>query len=828
MYFREPCYWAFNNTLAVYCSPKHQCDNGVCVANTSRCSPPCGTAQRCTPSLGLDPATNTREYVCENLPASEPVTSVDECVLIDNCDLDKSFEPGKCGQCKPDFVFRTRPDNATSVDYTQCVPNSVANCLASASESRPAWCSVCRPGFTLACNETAPSSTALCLCAGPVADCREYQTLGALAGCRTCSKTFDSQPVDDLQYVVQSLSFQTYCRAYSPDLNNAIVSRTKDTDQNCVFFEFLTEEPGSLIGPLALTTFFNRCRTCSSRHFMTVTNHCLPKIDKCLAYNLTVSGVVYAPDAAYSSARPAICAECEAGSQPTTNGTACETVNSTSFIRLKECSQYRKVGDQYICTNCVDNKAVLAKVKGGQYRCFQQYALTDCDMIDVQAFYDQGVIKCKYCKQVGSQKHYPVELEQVNTCMAKVLEENCLAVADSRFNDSSFPCTLCDKAYFVDATNANMTCAKRIKPSITDCSVYDPFKDDCLTYQSQVVSSDKQAVLDFVEPTLPKSASALLENPPQDPASTATASFGGWIMNCNEYRDETTCARCFPPFYLNPAGTDSSSKCKRAKQEIPYCQYYNADGVTCDKCFPFYFLQRNQCVLNLVENCETQLSESACSKCRKEFPYADAEGHCVKDPLNQWCELYDTNINALEISIFPCLDCFLGFYPDDSGICKVVTDAIDHCRYYISNGFCRNCDEGFYVNFDRTLCLPNPEFDRNCIEFAYDSECSLCSFGHYFKDGDCVACSNMPPGCGYCDPLDNAKCLMCKVGYTMVSDTECKLTADPQETISATIMFYYEDPKGSVASALTAQTVAFGIRPLEFLLLLVALIILIF
>lgn len=191
------------------------------------------------------------------------------------------------------------------------------------------------------------------------------------------------------------------CRSFETTVGrNLIQSKTANTDSDCAFFEFLTDSTTFSSSNLNIFIFYNRCMVCKSNYFLTSTNHCLPSISNCVTHDLARSGITASTTGTTSLQYQTFCKECEAGYELDADNKKCIEI-SANFIKLAECAQYKRVGDDYVCAKCVNPNAALAKVQNRTYRCFQQYALKNCDQIDEQAFYDEGLIKCKYCSDVG-------------------------------------------------------------------------------------------------------------------------------------------------------------------------------------------------------------------------------------------------------------------------------------------------------------------------------------------------------------------------------------------------------------------------------------------
>jgi hypothetical protein len=351
--------------------------------------------------------------------------------------------------------------------------------------------------------------------------------------------------------------------------------------------------------------------------------------------------------------------------------------------------------------------------------------------------------------------------------------------ADSLNLNNTFQCTLCEADYYL----ANGVCIRRLNTEIRNCIEYDPNDDKCKTFESTApvtTSSDEFS-------TEIESVQNLLLNPPDYLATAQTIDFEGWILSCEIYQSETACSRCFAPKYINEFGFEYNTKCITANTIIENCVYYS-DADTCQECFKGYELISNACKLVTVENCATYKSESECGTCPANYPYLNGDGNCTVDPRNMFCLTYIISNDAINLQsskVFECDTCLENYYPDDSSICTMVETEIHNCKYYAGDGLCKECKDGFYLNFNGKNCFINPPFDPFCKTFSYLTECAVCEKGYYLDDNLlCVQCNpeTFPAGCLYCDPKDNATCLICDFGYQMKAEGCVKyITTDPEE-----------------------------------------------
>ena len=131
--------------------------------------------------------------------------------------------------------------------------------------------------------------------------------------------------------------------------------------------------------------------------------------------------------------------------------------------------------------------------------------------------------------------------------------------------------------------------------------------------------------------------------------------------------------------------------------------------------------------------------------------------------------------------MFYCETCEDGYYWDeDLFICGECS--VENCELCSSYGYCDVCNEGFFVQLDKTSCIPPIEnckvptsiqpqgLIKNHEEGRY--ECAVCKTGFTFNSETalCDHCSDSLPGCLICQ--DQSTCLQCKANHDL-EDGQC-------------------------------------------------------
>lgn len=748
--FADACSWAFNNTVPVYCGTDETCENEVCIKN---CQPKCEEGYWC------DRAINSCIPVI-----SPPVREayISQCIKIDGCAIDHTSRViNDCLRCNATSAFQVTYNNGQifSINNRSCIA-SVNNCKYAYPDAVfGSICAECDKGYVLQNGLCSTSS---------VPNCIHFDILG---NCRWCTDNY----FNEAKMVMNGTFEKGGCMTY-PQLNN--LTANPDTDMNCGYFKYFYLS-SDLTPPVAISKGKSVCSKCRDAYFLTNSFKCyLKSVADCIDYDKTVT-----------SQSAVVCTQCDVGYSLSADKKQCtdNTPTQQKFL-IPQCKRYNINKSCVMCNDGYMLRNVGTNVYGQTSYCFEQkHNDGNCAEVDANSFTSTGFMTCKSCNKISGAFAYPNVLGTgIKTCMPIAQRANC-AIQNSGAFTLDYVCTLCNNnLYYLDS---DLICQKRTN-LIPNCEQYKINDDVCekitTTTTVVVVSSD----------SLPVDVQRLIANPPVKLDSDMIVDFNGWIMGCKVYLDSATCYSCYPPKYLNPLGVEYNTKCKSVNRPIDHCAWYDKDGEICLACDQFYLLADNQCLLKTAQNCLEYQDADNCKSCPSKYPIIDEDGNCGIDPTNPWCLEYDNSIPGL--LSYECDVCMENYYPNDSGICTLVTNPIDACKYYWSDRVCKQCEEGFYLRSDGKFCDINPSFDENCVEFSYGTECSVCEFGYYLYKGVCTAC---PPseGCAYCSSTNTTQCLMCKFGYEMNKNGECTAKDGNENQEYVRTYFFYSKTAPNVS-----------------------------
>ncbi len=113
-------------------------------------------------------------------------------------------------------------------------------------------------------------------------------------------------------------------------------------------------------------------------------------------------------------------------------------------------------------------------------------------------------------------------------------------------------------------------------------------------------------------------------------------------------------------------------------------------------------------------------------------------------------------------------------------ISNCIDPKIPHCTDFLDTWTCTDCEDGFYVNSDRTGCVKAPITPiPNCSNYNPDGDCFSCSTGFFFNGASCVLNTEIPK-CVLFNAQEATKttCLRCDPEY-YVSNNKCELRDNP-------------------------------------------------
>ena len=596
--------------LSVNCNANEECmvvtgsNPNVCISKP--CEDPCdANYEKC------DPTTNR----CSLQPRKPKILALTSCTLVANCD--SKYHLNRCYKCLNYFSFKIPATGNKDGDSNNKIPALTANenptCIQTglgnvlmASEYMDNngitryTVEKCGPGYTLDFNNNE--------CVSKIKNCKLVSEDGDCVGCDTPYETATVQ-------LVFGVFEKGYCKTweeFSPTEKEALTPPFQD---HCKYYRYkYTSTTSSEVN--SLKDGVSTCFICDPEYFFTMQNSCIHRrTENCITYDSTTT--------------TGTCVTCKDGYQLLYAGASdqeCKAITN-SIKKIPGCSTYD------INLNCLACQAgylfrLTGEGSGQTGYCFEEFIDEACSAHDSVEFASTASIKCKKCTKVKGVFYYPRAFATgINACVYLGQRNLCLNhnfdKTDSLALTNTFVCTLCENEYYL----TNGICIRRLNAEIRGCLVYKPTEDTCLTYEASTAASvtNDEFSLEL------ESVQTLLLTPPNYQENEKTVNFGGWILSCEIYKNETTCAQCFAPKYLNPFGFEYNNKCITTSLNIENCVNYS-DTETCDKCYEGYMLSNNSCLLITVENCATYENENKCGSCPSTNPYIDDDGNCTVDP----------------------------------------------------------------------------------------------------------------------------------------------------------------------------------------------------
>ena len=236
------------------------------------------------------------------------------------------------------------------------------------------------------------------------------------------------------------------------------------------------------------------------------------------------------------------------------------------------------------------------------------------------------------------------------------------------------------------------------------------------------------------------------------------------------------CNQCINGYYFNI----KNNKCKKQEDSFIHCKI-TLDGELCDICEDGYYLSQdgNCCQTNFCS--KVNLKSDKCEECISNFYLSNFNSYCTSTDN---CYLGDKDTGL-------CLSCNEKYYLDyKDGKCKsnLEDNEFKYCRildgeckecsypYYLAedykcsntkncasseNGICESCLDNYYISFDN-ICS-NVE---HCIYSNKNFECIECEEKYYYDKNKkiCVLGDNNFENCKYSD-FNGKICEKCKDGF---------------------------------------------------------------
>ena len=187
-----------------------------------------------------------------------------------------------------------------------------------------------------------------------------------------------------------------------------------------------------------------------------------------------------------------------------------------------------------------------------------------------------------------------------------------------------------------------------------------------------------------------------------------------------------------------------------------------------------------------------------CIYCSRDIYIPDLNGGCIG---NQKCTIGKNYCNECDNEKKLCKTCETGFYPDENGACSYTNNCLisekgicitckenyiligsnkevyKTCKYLytedfknckeidIYTGFCKNCEDGFFLNSVDKKCIKT----ENCAESSYGI-CTLCKNEYYLnkKNDSCIKKNEDFLNC--LETIDEKFCEKCEKGYYFTQD----------------------------------------------------------
>ena len=238
-------------------------------------------------------------------------------------------------------------------------------------------------------------------------------------------------------------------------------------------------------------------------------------------------------------------------------------------------------------------------------------------------------------------------------------------------------------------------------------------------------------------------------------------------------KDTGLCLSCTDNYYLDYK--DGKCKSNTNNNKYIHCRYFNG---TCKECAYNYYLDGNSKCTS-TKNCANS-ENGKCHTCSNKY-YLTLDDRCIS--INN-CIYSNKNYECIE-----CEDSF--YYNVNKKLCISVVDKnFENCKISDCDGkFCEKCKNGFYLNIKDHVCYNNTEIGTfyGCEETDKNGEfCEICEKGFYHgkkykKCSEIEGCENIS---------DEKKCEECNENYVLdIKTGKCEIN---NKIINEDTKFYYK------------------------------------
>ncbi|KAL7712293.1 hypothetical protein QTN25_010074 [Entamoeba marina] len=243
---------------------------------------------------------------------------------------------------------------------------------------------------------------------------------------------------------------------------------------------------------------------------------------------------------------------------------------------------------------------------------------------------------------------------------------------------------------------------------------------------------------------------------------------------------------------------------------VHYESYYQYEGITCDRCTEFYYLDETRtCQKGTIENCQIYSSEDKCYECLNGLQFDSISKQCIKCDIEfcdscynsgstkcKYCKNgYVLNSNetecqkctaancgtCIENEPTKCKFCDSGYFEDSDDQCTKCFDNCERCDDYTT---CDYCNDNYVRNSNKTECLKSPDNCTTCkLSTENNTECAICTicdycgsiyddfeitfYGVYGLSADKTSCDYVIENCLYYYSEEVEKCYQCNFGYVL-------------------------------------------------------------